>query len=46
MLASQLADLEPPLADEAVTLSIELPPRVIVERFCATLSSQPQRSSS
>ncbi|UDM06327.1 gluconokinase [Halomonas sp. NyZ770] len=46
MLASQLADLEPPLADEAVTMSIELPPRVIVERFCATLSSQPQRSSS
>ncbi|MFP4137651.1 MAG: gluconate kinase, partial [Halomonas sp.] len=35
MLESQLADLEPPGADEAVTLSIELSPGALVERFLA-----------
>jgi len=44
MLASQLADLEPPQADEAVTLSISLTPEVIVERFRATLAPEPHRS--
>lgn len=44
MLASQLADLEPPAADEAVTLSISLSPAHIVERFIATLAPEPSRS--
>ncbi len=44
MLASQLADLEPPQADEAVTLSIGLTPEVIVERFRSTLAPEPHRS--
>jgi len=44
MLASQLADLEPPAADEAVTLSISLTPAVIVERFSATLVPEQRRS--
>ena len=44
MLASQLADLEPPQADEAVTLSISLTPEVIVERFRSTLAPEPHRS--
>ncbi|MBZ5488124.1 gluconokinase [Halomonas aquamarina] len=37
MLASQLADLEPPGEDEACTVSIELSPEQIVEHFTATL---------
>nr|WP_289073310.1 gluconokinase [uncultured Halomonas sp.] len=44
MLASQLADLEPPQVDEAVTLPISLTPAVIVERFSATLAPTPRRS--
>ncbi|AZM95084.1 gluconokinase [Vreelandella venusta] len=38
MLASQLADLEPPSSDEAVTVSIALSPGEIVERFTAALA--------
>ncbi|MBR9925283.1 MAG: gluconokinase [Gammaproteobacteria bacterium] len=38
MLASQLADLEPPSSDEAVTVSIALSPSEIVERFTAALA--------
>lgn len=37
MLASQLADLEPPDSLEAVTLSIALSPNEIVDRFTETL---------
>ena len=39
MLASQLADLEPPSSEEAVTISIALSPDEIVKRFTATLAS-------
>ncbi|WP_404473667.1 gluconokinase [Vreelandella venusta] len=39
MLASQLADLEPPSSDEAQTVSIALSPDEIVKRFTATLAS-------
>lgn len=39
MLASQLADLEPPSSDEAQTISIALSPDEIVKRFTATLAS-------
>ncbi|CAM3471408.1 MULTISPECIES: gluconokinase [Halomonas] len=38
MLASQLADLEPPGSDEARTASIALPPSTIVGQFTATLA--------
>lgn len=38
MLASQLADLEPPGSDEAVSVSIALPANEIVRRFTATLA--------
>lgn len=38
MLASQLADLEPPRGDEAVSVSIVLSPEEIIRRFTATLS--------
>ncbi|GEN28340.1 gluconokinase [Halovibrio variabilis] len=37
MLASQLADLEPPKEEEAFTASIALPPEEIVRQFAATL---------
>ncbi|MEA2118084.1 gluconokinase [Halovibrio sp. HP20-50] len=37
MLASQLADLEPPNEDEAFTASIALSPEEIVRQFTATL---------
>ncbi|MGM0832938.1 MAG: gluconokinase [Pseudomonadota bacterium] len=40
MLASQLADLEPPSSDEAVSVSIALSPREIVEHFTVTLAPQ------
>ncbi|UXZ53223.1 gluconokinase [Halomonas sp. 7T] len=39
MLASQLADLEPPSSDEAQTISIALSPDEIVKRFTSTLAS-------
>ncbi|MEG3080897.1 MULTISPECIES: gluconokinase [unclassified Halomonas] len=39
MLASQLADLEPPDPSEAVSLSIALNPHQIVHEFIATLSA-------
>ncbi|MDN7131716.1 gluconokinase [Halomonas sp. MC140] len=38
MLASQLADLEPPGSDEAMTASIALSPSTIVGQFIATLA--------
>ncbi|ASK19511.1 MAG: gluconokinase [Vreelandella alkaliphila] len=38
MLASQLADLEPPSSDEAMTVSIALSPSEIVEHFTAALA--------
>ncbi|RUR33424.1 gluconokinase [Vreelandella andesensis] len=38
MLASQLADLEPPSSEEAVTVSIALSPSEIIERFTAALA--------
>lgn len=38
MLASQLADLEPPGSHEAVTISIALPPQDIIHNFTATLA--------
>lgn len=38
MLASQLADLEPPNSHEAVSISIALSPDEIVERFTAVLA--------
>lgn len=44
MLASQLADLEPPASDEAVIVSVTLPPSAIVERFIATLTLTQRRS--
>ncbi|MFG6666302.1 gluconokinase [Halomonas sp. HNIBRBA4712] len=40
MLASQLADLEAPGAEEAVTLSIALAPGAIAERFVARLRDE------
>ncbi|MGY4877212.1 gluconokinase [Vreelandella aquamarina] len=44
MLASQLADLEPPDSHEAVTVSIALPPNEIVDHFTATLALTLHRS--
>ncbi|MCA8864031.1 MULTISPECIES: gluconokinase [unclassified Halomonas] len=43
MLASQLADLEPPSEEEAFNASITLSPQVIVAQFAATLP-EPSRS--
>ncbi|HCR97457.1 MULTISPECIES: gluconokinase [Halomonas] len=40
MLASQLADLQPPGDDEAVSLSIALSPEEIVSRFTGTLNAR------
>lgn len=45
MLASQLADLEPPNEDEAFHASITLPPKDIVRQFAASLAL-PRRSLS
>lgn len=45
MLASQLADLEPPSEEEAFTASIALSPQEIVTQFAATLP-QPSRTLS
>lgn len=45
MLASQLADLEPPGEEEAFTTSIDLSPKEIVRQFAATLPL-PSRSLS
>lgn len=44
MLASQLADLESPSRDEAVTVSITLTPQAIVERFTEKLTPLQQGS--
>ena len=44
MLASQLADLEPPDNHEAVTVSIALSPDEIVARFTETLTLKRYRS--
>jgi gluconokinase len=38
MLASQLADLEPPGEEEAFNASIALSPKEIVDQFSATLA--------
>ena len=45
MLASQLADLEPPSEEEAFNASIALSPMQIVDQFAATLPP-PRRTSS
>ncbi|MGP8291926.1 gluconokinase [Vreelandella zhanjiangensis] len=45
MLASQLADLEPPGESEAVTVSIALSPPEIVSRFTSALSATLNHSS-
>ena len=42
MLDSQLADLEPPLADEALSVAISLPPEAVVERAVAWLNRLPR----
>lgn len=43
MLASQLADLEPPGSEEAVTVSIALAPQEIIHHFTATLAPPEQK---